>query len=107
MNNLKVVNRSILSQKPDAIIFDIMQSHGSVLGNPYYRSNGSRDERIARFRTWLWANIESKTPSVIRELSKIKQAVLSGENVYLMCCCKPAACHGDIIKSCIEWCITK
>ena len=104
---IKVVNRSILSQCPDAVIVDIMQSHGAILGNPFYQDKGTRDERIDKFRKWLWANIESRTPVIIGELTRIKKLVLTGDTVYLMCCCRPARCHGDVIKSCIEWCIKK
>lgn len=106
MNNLKVVNRSILGQCPDADIFNIMRPN--TLGNPFViGQDGDRTEVIAKFRVWLWSHIKSKTPLIMNELSEIEKLTLTGNTVYLMCCCKPAACHGDVIKACIEWRITK
>ncbi len=102
---IKVVNRSILSHKPDAVIFNVMRGH-SALSNPYKSKSDSRDERIAKYRVWLWRNVKSKNKKVLGELFRIKKSALKGD-VYLMCCCKPARCHADIIKSCVEWCISK
>ena len=108
IDNIKVVNRSILSQSVvNSQVFDIMQSHNSVLGNPFYLDKCSRAEKIAKFRVHLWAKIQQKDPAVLKELSTIKKTALTGTKVYLMCCCKPAACHGDVVKSCIEWALSK
>jgi len=106
MNNLKVVNRSIKAQCPDAHIINIMRPN--VLGNPFViGKDGNRTEVIEKYRHLLWSKIKAKDSGIIEELSKIKELTLTGSTVYLMCCCKPAPCHGDVIKSCVEWCISK
>ena len=103
---IKVVNRSIRTQKPGACIFNIMRP--SVLGNPFIiGQDGDRAEVITKYRVWLWDHIKAETPAIIAELRKIKHAVQTEPVVYLMCCCKPAKCHGDILKACIEWCLNK
>jgi hypothetical protein len=100
---IKVVNRSILKQSPsNAVIFNVMRP--SVLGNPFViGKDGDRDEVIEKFRRYLWDAINQKNKKILAELGRIKSAALNGKNVYLMCCCKPANCHGDVIKRCIEW----
>lgn len=85
-----------------------------TLGNPFVIGrDGDRAEVITKYRAWLWEHVregraqETATPAVpvnvvygkIRELS---QRAKAGE-VKLLCHCKPAACHGDVIKACIEW----
>lgn len=32
-----------------------------------------------------------------KKIDEIYQHYKNGEDVYLQCCCKPQACHGDII----------
>jgi len=106
MNNLKVVNRSIKAQCPDAYIINIMRPN--VLGNPFMiGKDGNRTEVIEKYRHWLWSKVKSRTPDIITVLKRIKIETLTGNPVYLMCCCKPAPCHGDVVKACIEWCINK
>jgi len=104
---IRVVNRSILRHSPEnSAVFNIMRP--SVLGNPFkIGRDGSRDEVIEKFRRYLWSAIQAKNCKILAELSRIKSAAVSGHRVYLVCCCKPARCHGDVIKSCIEWCIRK
>jgi len=43
-------------------------------------------------RSAVWQNL----------LSLLRRAQ-AGERLNLLCYCKPEACHGDIIKSCLEW----
>lgn len=103
---IKVVNRSILSQNHSGQTFNIMRPF--PLGNPYrITPDQPRNIVIGLYRRWLWAKIKSKDPRVCNALSDIKTTVLTGTTVYLVCCCKPASCHGDVIKSAVEWCISK
>jgi hypothetical protein len=99
---IKVVNRSIKSQNPDnSIIINIMRP--SVLGNPF--TTGTRDERIDKYRVHLWREIKAGNIRILKELERIRVATTLEDTVYLMCCCKPLRCHGDVIKSCVEWMI--
>ena len=85
-------------------VIDIMR--GSLLGNPYImrdKTDAERDRVIAQYRLWLWDHMKRRTSTgnvignVIYALAKSK------ETIYLVCCCKPRKCHGDVIKAAIEW----
>ena len=81
-------------------VIDIMR--GSLLGNPYImrdKTDAERDRVIAQYRLWLWDHMKRRTSTgnVIYTLAKAKEAI------YLVCCCKPRKCHGDVIKAAIEW----
>jgi len=75
----------------------------SPLGNPF---KGNRKQTIPKYRVWLNKQINGRNQKVIDELSRLKQIALEGD-LYLGCWCAPLPCHGDVIKSCIEWCIAK
>ena len=76
----------------------------SVLGNPFaIGRDGDREEVIARYRAWLWDQVKARN-EVFAELLKIKAMAERGE-VCLICWCKPLACHGDVVKACVEWMI--
>ena len=75
---------------------------GSVFGNPYRLQDGySREESIRLYRKWLREQYRKKT-RVYGALLKLSERVASGEDVVLVCCCKPKDCHGDILKEAIE-----
>lgn len=80
----------------------------SALANPFklqdIRNNAERDRVIAEYRRWLWNKILTGDSGVMTELSLLKQQAMHGD-VQLLCFCKPLACHGDVIKSCLEWMI--
>jgi hypothetical protein len=78
---------------------------GSVLRNRFDEKKYGRDECIKMFRDWLWKEIKNGNKEVLDELRRIKDLVVKGEDVVLVCWCKPKACHGDVVKSCIEWMI--
>lgn len=82
----------------------IGRGRGSVLGNPFeMESEADREKVIAEYRVWLWERVKERG-KVFRELVRIKK-LTEKEEVYLVCWCKPKACHGDVIKSCVEWMI--
>lgn len=65
---------------------------GSPLGNPYeIGRNGSREEVIAKYKSYLDNEIKRKNPLIISALSTLN------ENSVLGCHCAPAQCHGDVI----------
>lgn len=55
----------------------------------------TRAQAIALYRVWLWNEI--KAGRVTRE----ELAELHGKT--LVCWCKPAACHGDVLASAAAW----
>jgi len=99
---IKVINiREVGKYAGKGRIVNIMRTgdQDGLLGNPYFlRSEADRDEVIEKFRHYLWGEIKKG--------GKIKQFLASlvhEENLFLMCCCSPKPCHGDVIKHCIEW----
>ena len=98
---IHVVNRHKVDIKtlPGHVI-DIMQSHGAVLGNPYYKL--PRWEGIRLFGEWLWIEYQ-KNGAVKQELLILREWLAEGATIYLVCVCNPLPCHGDVIKRCLEW----
>lgn len=78
----------------------------SSLGNPFkIGEHGTRDEVIARYRVWLWQQIQSRG-DVYRELRRLA-AIARWDDLVLVCWCKQpdrhVACHGDVLRSAILW----
>lgn len=80
------------------------------LGNPFKigepNSNTgnlcqTRDDVILAYEMWLFSQIKLGNQAVINALDEIAYKHLDGEEVNLICYCKPAKCHGDIIKAVI------
>ena len=58
----------------------------SIWGNPFYVGrDGTREEVIAKYRAYLLGR-----PDLLARLPELKGRVL-------VCWCKPAACHGDVL----------
>jgi len=96
---IKVINK-YRKQVVGGVGINIMR--GSILGNdnPITKTR-SRKQVIELYRIWLWGEILKKS-DVYRALVKIiKYAEFN--DVYLLCCCKPKACHGDVVLSAINW----
>lgn len=67
--------------------YDVYIGRGSAYGNPFrIGPDGTRDEVIVKYRTWLTAQ-----PRLILQA----QHELPGKR--LGCYCKPLACHGDVL----------
>ena len=83
---------------------------GSALANPFKledtRDPEERDRVITKYRRWLWQKIQEKDSAVMTEVLYLKKQALTND-VNLLCFCKQltheVACHGDVIKSCLEW----
>lgn len=74
----------------------------SLLGNPFkIGQHGTRREVIQRYRAWLWQQIQLRG-KVYEELERLA-AIEKQSDLVLICWCKPANCHGDVIKSAVEW----
>lgn len=82
------------------------QMKGSILGNKFSVKKYGREGCIAKYKEWLWNEVKKGEGKVYDELVRIGEMMLdSKENIELVCWCSPLGCHGDIIKSCIEWMI--
>jgi deoxycytidylate deaminase len=79
---------------------------GSSLANPFKTSVHTVEahtEVVKQYRTWLWSQIQAKSPAVCAELNALLEAHKLGAEIKLACWCKPLPCHGDVVKACIEW----
>lgn len=76
----------------------------SVLANRYKFS--SREINIQNYKAWLWCEYK-EDGEVKAELERLVNLVVDGKDVLLGCWCAPLACHGDVIKACIEWMISQ
>ncbi|MGB3205202.1 MAG: DUF4326 domain-containing protein [Crinalium sp.] len=81
---------------------------GSALANPFKLVNAEDSAQrawvIQRYREWLWQQIQASNPVVINELLLLKKQAEEGD-LNLLCFCAPRPCHGNVIKSCVEWLI--
>jgi len=80
----------------------------SLLGNPFKmksESEADRERVIQEYRAWLWKRVRERG-RVFAELMRIKKLAEQAD-VYLVCVCKPRACHADVVKACLEWMIRK
>ena len=77
-----------------------------LLGNPYViGKDGTRQEVIERYRTWLWRQIEPRG-EVYRELQRLAAKAREGDLILICWCKRPdrqIACHGDVVKRAIEY----
>jgi hypothetical protein len=74
---------------------------GSVLGNRFrIGKDGTRDEVVKMYEDEFESRLTE--PAFRNELVQIYKLLKSGKKVALMCYCKPARCHGDIVKKFLE-----
>ncbi|MDR3665439.1 MAG: DUF4326 domain-containing protein [Ignavibacteriaceae bacterium] len=89
---------------------DFQIGRGSPLGNPYTHLNGptlakykcnTRHEAVEQYKLWLTEQMlfNDKVAEAMNQIAKMAR---EPEGVNLVCYCKPAECHGDIIKQFIE-----
>jgi len=89
-------------------------------GAPFGDSEAARQDVINKFRKWLWPQIKQwrETGEMTEAVMALKDlaipqgsasrcAVKEHQTVILTCWCKPEACHGDVIDSCVQWLISQ
>jgi hypothetical protein len=75
----------------------------SPLGNPYALGrDGSREQVIARYRRWLWAQLQTPGSAQERELRRLLAQARSGD-LELLCWCAPLPCHAEVVRSALLW----
>ena len=79
------------------------------LGNPFshlpktqakYRVE-SRDQAVEEFEVWIRSQI-NKDLEITRALKQLYHQWQTEGKLTLICWCKPARCHGDVIKTILE-----
>jgi len=100
MNEVIVVNKYKVVSKDERFEYvDCMRPN--ALGNPFFMKDESeRVECIARFKKYLWVEMNKGGSKVAVELNRL---LTCEKTVVLMCCCHPKPCHCDVIKKAIEW----
>lgn len=78
----------------------------SLIGNPFrIGAHGTREQVIARYREWLWQQIEQQG-EVYRELCRLADEARDSD-LTLICWCKEqgreVGCHGDIVRAALDW----
>jgi hypothetical protein len=75
----------------------------SPLGNPYLLGrDGNREEVIAQYRRWYWAQLQSPGSPQERELRRLLAQAQSGE-LELLCWCAPLPCRAEVVRSALLW----
>lgn len=102
---LTVINRNDVKEgiKTNMVWID----RRSPLGNPFplgmKNDDKARAEVIAKYRTWLWKEMQQSNSRVMVELRHLIQLEQTHGNVSLICWCKPKPCHGDVIIKALAW----
>jgi hypothetical protein len=75
----------------------------SPLGNPYALGrDGNREQVIARYRHWLWEQLQLPDSPQERELRRLLAQARSGDLV-LLCWCAPLPCHAEVVRGALLW----
>jgi hypothetical protein len=82
-------------------VIDIMFTHGSPLGNRHY-GDKNRERSIAGFTEDFNREIVLEGSALKIEMDRIFEILCRIGALYLVCCCKPKACHGDVIKRSLD-----
>jgi len=101
---ITVVNRKFLPERTPNT-FRIKIDRPSPLGCPFIIGrDGNRKTVIEKYRKYITGKLKHSTPDdpIIREIIRIYQAWRRGQDVELVCNCKPKPCHGDVIKEIVE-----
>ena len=103
IGTIRILNKS----KDKYTIDDTYIGRGSVLGNPYTHlplgstaaeiQVESREKAIEMYREYVIYKIKHDT-KFRTAMIRLVGTILKGEDVNLVCYCKPKACHGDVIK---------
>lgn len=88
------------SQPEDGETIIYVDRRNPVLGNPHILRNKldwkERDRVIEAYGRDMDRDFAAKGP-MSKAVQEIANQVLAGENVVLLCACKPLNCHADLI----------
>ena len=111
--NIIVINKwhgglpNLYQNLNDKVIYHIMKSEGSILGNTNYNSKDmTLTENLAAYDKWLWEEVKAQG-EVYNLLCSMVSKFNKGKSIYLVCVCKPKPCHGDSVAKCLIWMLQK
>ena len=102
IGRLKVCNKRADADdefKPDPGDVLINIDRPNLLANPFKYE--SLKTNLELFSEHVKRDFMVRGP-ISRECLRIAQLLISGQNVSLLCWCKPAPCHGDIIADYVQ-----
>lgn len=77
----------------------------SVLGNPFRVGDKPgeypRGEAVKVHEEWFRGQMRDPDSPVRSDVMQLAERVSQGVKIALVCCCKPRACHGDIMAQAI------
>ena len=104
---IKVVNK----YKHEPTNGDVYIGRGSIFGSPFSHIQSkhpqlkevfpTREEAVEAYRKYFYGIIDScgcKHKKFKGSLRELIVRLKLGEDINLVCFCKPKACHGDVIK---------
>lgn len=88
---MRVLNKYKVGGVPKGAVYI---GRGSPYGNPYViGKDGTRSEVIQKFRDHLFSLLDDV---------EIQEELLQLDGKDLVCFCKPAPCHGDVLIEAIQ-----
>jgi Domain of unknown function (DUF4326) len=95
MSTPAVVNRHHYHGKPLPELHPYI-GRGTPLGNPFAKAEHG-DNALRLYAVHIWDKVEDRDAEVLAALNSISPAH------SLVCSCKPALCHGDVVIEVWEW----
>lgn len=78
------------------------------LGNPWKAGDDmTREEAIARYKTWLNIQWRTQNRRVRDELNRLANKLIEEGHLVLSCWCAPLPCHADVIAEAIKTIVEK
>ena len=99
VGTIKVVNIKNFDFSVDGEVVNIMRPH--ILGNPFRMSSEDEREIVVRKFYHYLRDEYVKKGDVYNELVRLSSIVKDGKDLYLVCCCYPKLCHGEVISRAI------
>lgn len=76
---------------------------GNPLANPEkLKDEKSRVSNIGRYRRWLWEHLFPGSRQLV-EIQRLHRLHDAHGELNLVCFCAPKVCHGDVVKSVLEF----
>lgn len=76
---------------------------GSVFGNPYpITRKFTRDMACRQYEPYFDEHMQNTESGIYQKMMDLVAQLQAGQDVTLVCFCKPKRCHGDTIKRWLE-----
>lgn len=80
----------------------------SGLGNPFLiGKDGDREDVVRKYMVWLIPKLKKGREDLEKELFFMLVDEVKENDIELVCWCKPALCHGDVLKKFVEMYLRK